>query len=517
MASASQLKRIERLEAFSHNVANLVYLDDKAHTLQIGEQRYVPSRTGVAFHRDRSLVKCIMGPYGSGKTVTACNDLAMKAMQMPKCHDGVRKSRFAVIRNTYAELETTTIKSWMEWMSELGVSHLYAKSPFRFNATFYDADGEIQLEVIFLALDKPKDIKKLKSLELTGALIEEACEVPESIMRHLLGRINRYPRRMDVVADYYSFVELVTNPPSEDHWIYGVFEVQKPDGFTIYHQPPALTKNEETCEWELNTSADNIKNLPERYYFDMIQGASEDFIKVYALGQYGMVSNNTPVYPEYVDDLHSSDKIEYVDTLPINFWWDFGLTPCVGLLQVMEDGCINAIDEITSTHSGLEQFVENQVIPHLNQHYSGYQKGWSVGDPSGKAGDQIRNKPILTVIRDGRFVTGALDELGFETEAANTNAILARIGAVKKALTKLIGSRPQLKISRKCKVLRKGFIGSYCLVNDNKDDMSKYSPTPSKNFFSHIHDALQYGVLKCNENNLQVDEKDFSELSSTTY
>ena len=458
-----------------------------------------------------------MGPYGSGKTVTACHDLVMKAMQMPKCYDGVRKSRFAVVRNTYAELETTTIKSWMEWMGELGVSHLYAKSPFRFNATFYDADGEIQTEIIFLALDKPKDIKKLKSLELTGVLIEEACEVPESIMRHLLGRINRYPRKIDIEADYYSFVELVTNPPSEDHWIYNIFEVQQPKSFSIYHQPPALIKNDETGEWELNDSADNIKNLPDNYYFDMIQGASYDFIKVYALGQYGIVSNNTPVYPEYIDDLHSSTHIDYIESLPINFCWDFGLTPCVLLLQVLPDFSINVIDEITSVRSGLVPFVENEVVPYLSTHYPNYNKGWSVGDPAGKSGDPLHDKPIISVIRHGQPVMGALEELGFNTEPASTNAPIVRLDAVKKVLTVLRGSRPQLQISRKCRVLRKGFIGGYHLINDSKDDTSKYRPVPSKNFYSHIHDALQYGILRCNEIINETNSQDLTGLGNTIY
>ena len=40
----------------------------------------------------------------------------------------------------------------------------------------------VELEVIFLALDKQEDVKKLLSLELTGVWINEAREIPKSIV-----------------------------------------------------------------------------------------------------------------------------------------------------------------------------------------------------------------------------------------------------------------------------------------------------------------------------------------------
>ena len=42
--------------------------------------------------------------------------------------------------------------------------------------------GDVELEVIFLALDRPEDVKKLLSLELTGVWVNEAREIPKSII-----------------------------------------------------------------------------------------------------------------------------------------------------------------------------------------------------------------------------------------------------------------------------------------------------------------------------------------------
>ena len=64
---------------------------------------------------------------------------------------------------------------------------------------------------------------------------------------------------------------------------------------------------------------------------------------------------------------------------------------------------------------------------------------------------------------------------------------------------------------------RKGFIGGYHLINDSKDDTSKYRPVPSKNFYSHIHDALQYGILRCNEIINETNSQDLTGLGNTIY
>ena len=108
----------------------------------------------------------------------------------------------------------------------------------------------IDCEIIFLALDNVNDIRKLLSLELTGAFVNEAREVVAPVIDALIGRIGRYPSMAhggcvspQVIAD--------TNAPDEDSWWYDRFEnnsmPQKfvlPDGREIdltnrlFKQPP---------------------------------------------------------------------------------------------------------------------------------------------------------------------------------------------------------------------------------------------------------------------------------------
>ena len=56
----------------------------------------------------------------------------------------------------------------------------------------FKQDG-VELEVMFIALDRPDDLRKLLSLELTGAWINEAREIPKAILDGLTARVGRFP------------------------------------------------------------------------------------------------------------------------------------------------------------------------------------------------------------------------------------------------------------------------------------------------------------------------------------
>ena len=72
-----------------------------------------------AFMRDGSFVRGIRGPVGSGKSVTCCMEIMRKAVTQAPNSAGVRRTRWAVIRNTNPQLKTTTIKTWRDSRTRL--------------------------------------------------------------------------------------------------------------------------------------------------------------------------------------------------------------------------------------------------------------------------------------------------------------------------------------------------------------------------------------------------------------
>ena len=153
------------------------------------------------------------GPVGSGKSVACCIEIIRRALEQKPAEDGIRRSRWAVIRNTNPQLRTTTIKTWLDWFPETEWGNFAWSVPY----THKIKKGDIELEVIFLALDRPEDVKKLLSLELTGVWINEAREIPKSIVDACSMRVGRYPSMRDGGPSWYGVI-CDTNPPDTDHW-----------------------------------------------------------------------------------------------------------------------------------------------------------------------------------------------------------------------------------------------------------------------------------------------------------
>jgi len=75
------------------------------------ELDFSESPTVWNFLNSDNFVRGIMGPVGSGKSYACCAEIFLRAVkQKPSPRDGIRHTRFAIIRNSYPELRTTTLK-----------------------------------------------------------------------------------------------------------------------------------------------------------------------------------------------------------------------------------------------------------------------------------------------------------------------------------------------------------------------------------------------------------------------
>jgi hypothetical protein len=463
------------------NQETVLYATDK-------NRIYVPTATGQLAHDDDSFVRLIMGPYGSGKSTWCAHEIIRRTASMPYWFSGRRKARWAVVRNTSGELHSTTLQTWLAWFGDLGDIRKRQKPLLTYEHTFNDGNGVIELELIFIALDRPDDVRKIKSLELTGVYLNEMSELPQAVLSHMKGRINgRYPSKQFCPEPYWSGIIADTNPPDEDHYIYKDFETKNLESYKIFHQPPGLLiANDGT--YLPNPNCDNAANLSEDYYLKLAEGQSQGFVNVFCLGKYGLVESGKRVYPEYNDDIHSMDEIPAIQGLPIHLGWDFGLTPSCMVLQFTPRGHLQVLKEYNAEDMGIRTFAKSIVIPSLQIDFPYCKIGESEGDPAGMHGDQIMEE--LSCI-------GELNSLGVRTNPANTNDPDVRIASVRYFLNTMIDGKPALRISRLgCPVLRKGFINGYHFKRMNIANEDRHQDKPNKNKYSHPHDALQYIAMK---------------------
>lgn len=446
---------------------------------------YNASPTLAKFHASNALVRGVRGPIGSGKSVGCCNEIFRRACEQRPSKDGVRRSRWAIIRNTYPELKSTTIKTWLDWYGELCVMKYDA--PITGMVRF----GDVELELVFLALDKPKDVKKLLSLELTGAWINEAKEVPKSVIDAAIGRIGRYPAKRDGGASWCGVI-MDTNPPDDIHWWYKVAEEERPLGWEFWAQPPALLKIEtqkgQPPQYVPNAVAENIQNLEGgfNYYLRQVPGKTEEWIKVFLLGQYGTVLEGRLVFTEYRDDYHCApDILEPFASLPLILGWDYGRTPACTIGQMTPRGQMRVIDELVvdagGDGMGIRTFTREVVKPHLASKYPGMAIGLSWGDPAGAAKGQGEEHSCMDIQA----------QEGIPTQPANSNDPAARQDAVVRFLKANIDGEPGYLLSPKCTYLRRGYLGGYRYAKLNVGGGERYHEAPEKNRFSHPHDAHQ--------------------------
>jgi hypothetical protein len=236
--------------------------------------------------------------------------------------------------------------------------------------------------------------------------------------------------------------------------------------------------------WIRNCNADNVNNLPHDYYEKLAEKQTEEFVKVFCLGQYGSVGFGKKVYPEYNDDLHSVDELTAIQGVPINLGWDGGLTPACVVTQITPRGQLLVLKEYTVEDMGIRNFVESIVLPSLVKDFPYCKVGISRADPSGNKRDDIMEE--LSFI-------GELNSLGITTIGARTNEIDPRISSVRYFLNRMVDGKPGFLVSRKgCPTIRKGFIKDYVYKRLAVSGEERYRNVPDKNIASHPHDALQY-------------------------
>jgi len=447
---------------------------------------YIASPTMVKFHKSEAFVRALMGPIGSGKSVACVIEMFIKSFQQEPDSDGKRKTRWVVVRNTYRELMDTTIKTFFDWYPEhLG---LFRKMDLKFNTIVPMPDGTIaEIEFLFRALDKPDDVKKLLSLELTGGFANEAREIPKQIIDMLIGRLGRYPRKIKGKGGptWHGLI-MDTNPPDSDHWWYKLFEVTKAEGYELFKQPSGEADN-----------AENIENLPDGYYKKMKPGKDKEWINVYVNGKYGFVQDGKPVYPEYKDDTHSTDDlIAPPASVTIYIGIDFGLTPAATFGFQTSAGRWVIFDELVAEDMGAKNFgkILNRKIL---ANYEGYTFE-IYGDP---AGDQRAQTDEITPFQ-------ILESEGIVAWPTYTNDFILRRESVANTLCRMdFAGNPGFVVTPGAPMTRKALAGGYKYKRMSVSGQERFQDKPDKGRYSHVGDSLQYLMLGAGEGGKVIENK----------
>lgn len=458
---------------------------------------FPPGPVAKAFIKSDAFVCAIRGPIGSGKSTACVMKLIRNVQKQVRQRDGWVRRRTAIIRNTYPELKTTTTKTWHQWIPQHMGNWREAGPPTHH---IVDNGNKLDWEVIFIALDRPDDVRKLLSLELSDAWINEAREVPRAILEGLTGRVGRFPRHQEGGCTDPQIL-MDTNPPDTDHWWYRLAEDVSPEDAELnieleakLREIGALRADQPLYEWFAqpggeDPDAENLKNLPPGYYLKAKAKKDDDWTKVYIDGQYGYVREGKPVYPDYRDNVHCK-PFELSPRFGLHIGLDFGLTPAAAFGAQMPNGQWRFRSEVVTERSGIIRFAK-LIKAHLTEFYPQFKVARITGDPSGnqaQGGDE-----------EERTVFQLLAANGIEADPAHTNDPTLRREAFAKPLTMMIDGDPGMLIHPDCRVWRKGLAGGFCYKRIQVAGDAKYRDVPDKNSYSHICEAGEYLLMGAGE------------------
>ena len=421
------------------------------------------------FHHDDSFVRSLIGPLGSGKSVACVMEMMRLARTQEPGPDGVVRARGCVVRNTYRELKDTTLNTWNDWVPAERVGRWD-----EVNMTLHMVSPRMHVEILFRALDHLKDIKKLLSLELSWAWLNEAREIPKPVLDMLQGRVGRYPAVRDGGVTQACII-MDTNPCDEDHWFYRVFEEERPEDWRIFHQPSGLSPE-----------AENLANLPPYYYERLRHGHDQEWINVYVHGRYGFVMDGKPVHPTYQDDVHAAaEVIPFNPAIRLVIGIDFGLTPAASFLQNNQFGQWCVIDELVTEDTAADEFG-GMLNKKLQSEYRGATDIVMWGDPSGDIRAQTDKNTPFDILRAE----------GLAVDPTWTNDEVIRRGALSRQLTRLgLNGRPAFQVSPKARMVRKGLAGGFKYRRMQITGEERYHDKPEKNMYSHICEATEYALV----------------------
>lgn len=448
-----------------------------------------------------------MGPIGSGKSSAACIFIYQVGYEQAPDADGVRRTRWAVVRNTQAQLRLTTIKTWLGLFPDGVMGDMHWSPPLSFTLRHNPGDGtQVEIEVLFMALDDPAAVQNLYSLELTGAWVNEAQFVEKTVVDTLVDRVGRYPAAKEGAGSGATWCGVVmdTNAPPEEHWwpiMAGErsppewmsdedkVSLVKPEGWTFFVQPAAVHEvyNERgtLIGYRTNPAAENLRFLKAGYYERAVKGKTRAHIERNLMNRFGRSFDGKPVFPDFRRERHvAPSPILFAPDAPVYIGIDFGRTPAAVFLQRRMSRWF-ALREIVTEDMGAKKF--GRLLRYrMREWFPDIDHFLIWGDPAGNQQSQTDDVTPFMMLRSE----------GVIARPAPSNDLDIRKAAVEGPLTREEEGQPCLMISPACPVLAEALEGGYRYRRVRGSGSAYYEEVPEKKGrWSHVVDALQYALL----------------------
>ncbi len=488
-----------------------------------------PGPISQACYFDDGEIVGIVGPVGSGKTETVLRSRVRRARMAPRSTiDGVRRYKLLIVRETYRQLWSTTIPSYLGvypknygvWSGGRGdpVTHrLGAKVPGEDRYVIEDEFGEIEMTVEFMAFGDDI-IAAMRGTQFTDIYCNELDTMPEEILVTGAGRIGRFPGERHFVGydrETASWAQIICdfNAPDEDSWVYRLFydpAARKAfeDAVSGGGAGRAISLNFYNQPGYGQPGAENLQNLPANYYETQIALNR-------AMGRGDMTERMVYNRPTYLRIGEPVFKREYKRRIHVSegpMPPEAGAKLRIGLDQGFVPAAVIATFEppfFWRVHAELmfpkerllADVFADRLLALLAERFPDHEVEGAWGDMAGEAGSSLAEDENLTWNKIIQDVCG----FRVRPQRIGANRIQPRLEAIRAALEYLEGGEPGYMMDPSCTFLRSGFEARYVWADvkdksgskgQNPDKTGDKRKTPDKSVVeANAMDALQYLLL----------------------
>jgi hypothetical protein len=485
-----------------------------------------PGPISEAFYWSNADVHGIQGPVGSGKTTTVMKSRLRRAIQMPRStKDGVRRYKVLFIRETYRQLWSTTIPSYLEtFPKDLGEWSGGRGDPVTHRIRFEDAHGAIEFTAEFMAFGD-NIISSMRGVQTTDIVLNEADTMPVDVLTVGIGRIDRFPARdhfAGLAAHLQSYGQIVCdlNAPDEDNWTFTTFHDSDERERLSDELTAAMQADEDAAARHARrapvavkpiviafsnqpgygqTGCENLQNLSASYYPRQIAAmrlaGRGDMIARLVHNKVVYLKAGDPVFAEQFNArIHVAETtIAYDPRLPVEIGLDQGFKGAAVIAQragfyrwrILCE--LHLPDKRTMAHDfGLK------LRALLAERCPGAEDVFAFGDMAGEHGASHAADENAT----WNMLVGRAAGFNVRPQRIGTNRIQPRLEAVRAALeAPLEQGAPGLLLDPSCKFLRRGFAARYVWAEETDKNGDKRKVPDKSKTEANVMDGLQYLLL----------------------
>lgn len=358
-----------------------------------------------------------------------------------------------VIRKVGNTLRDSVIPSFRSRIEEMGLQERFAYNKTDRTLTHKETGSQI----VFRGLDDPD---KLKSFEgLTRILVEEAAELEfEDFME-----LNRRARGREHIQ-----ITLTFNPVDEQHWLKKHFFDREHDDATIIH---STYKDNPYLTDEDRQQIENISLYDNNQY------------RVYALGEWGVRTNDSPWLYAFDKERHVVPELHLLPQYPVYLSFDFNRDPltCVAVQMSPHKNGKDSFVHFINEFSG--QMNLEEMCRQIRARY-GHCILHVTGDASGRRGDLSMDDKHAT------YYSMIASYLNLSAKQLHLHSRNLAHGDSRLLINTVFGSYPKLYISnRDCPLLIND-----CIIarTDNDNPNPNMLRKDRKTYKMDLFDAMRY-------------------------